>query len=94
MAFVYIKHPDVEGLGGPVPRHALEYWETKGWAEVDGAAVVTDEDGNARTIEVGDNLSRAELETLAGQVGVDPSQHKTKADLQVAIQTAAAGAGT
>lgn len=33
-ALVYMKHPQGEAVGGPIPRHALsDFWASKGWAE-------------------------------------------------------------
>ncbi len=31
--FVYIKHPDVTSLGGPVPRENMDFYAAKGWEE-------------------------------------------------------------
>ncbi len=33
---VWIKHPDIEVAGGPVPRHTISTtWAGKGWSETD-----------------------------------------------------------
>lgn len=37
---VWIKHPTVKALGGPVPRHTIDgYWSRKGWSEATATEV-------------------------------------------------------
>lgn len=86
---VYISHPDVEGLGGPVPRHSAEdYWVGKGWSIVEVAAAAA---GSVLGSNVEDlsKLNREQLEEVAQSVGLDPSAFKSKADLLSAVESAA-----
>lgn len=74
--FIYIRHPDVEKIGGPVSRKAFERtWKAKGWREVDPDALPDDLD----TMKV------SELEKLAAERGVSPIPKK-KADIIAALR--------
>lgn len=54
---VRIKHPQIEGLGGPVPRYALDdLWSKKGWSEATAA-----------------DLEKAATQAEATALGIDTS---------------------
>jgi hypothetical protein len=85
---VYIVHPDVDALGGPVPRYAFdEVWEPKGWK------IAGDEDierYEAREADVAaaaageiplTSMSRGELVAMANERGLTYEDKATKADL-------------
>src|SRR4051812_36070672 len=98
---VYITHPDVEGLGGPVPEEAWSaFWSQKGWKVADADAVAQHELDSTlalsedrtqivvSTVPGGVDLSlstRDELDALATSRGLNPSDYKTKADILTAL---------
>lgn len=93
--FIYIKHPDIEVLGGPVARAALSLYEQRGWAEATPEEVELHEEGQlqraaeaeALTPEAVDSVrKRADLDTLALDKGIDPTQHDNMDSLREAIK--------
>lgn len=88
---VYIKHPNVKKLGGPVPRRTLPTWERRGWSEVEPAAAVAAQATGDPNADL-DKMKREELEEVARAAGVDPSSAKTNAELAEMIRKAAAPA--
>jgi hypothetical protein len=93
--FIYIKHPEIEVLGGPVTRAALHLYEQRGWEEATAEEVAAHEEGKlqrqaeieALTPEAVDSVrKRADLESLALDKGVDPNQHDNKTSLAGAIK--------
>lgn len=74
--FIYMRHPDVEKIGGPVSRKAFERtWKQKGWVEVDPDALPDDLD----------KMPLPDLERLASERGVNPVPPE-KADIVAALR--------
>lgn len=75
---VFIKHPDVDSIGGPVPRHAFEtVWRSKGWTEVPATAVAASSILGRDVTDL-NRLGRDDLDNVARNLGFDPSNAKTK----------------
>lgn len=94
--FIYIKHPEVDVLGGPVSRAALSLYEQRGWAEATPEEVENHEAGKlqrqaeveALTPEAVDAIrKRVDLDALAIDVGIDPTQYENMASLADAIKS-------
>lgn len=92
--FIYIKHPDVEVLGGPVSVAALPGYQQRGWEQASPEDVAAHEEGvyerHARaealtTEEVNSVRKRAELDALALDKGIDPTQHDNMDSLKEAL---------
>lgn len=47
---VYITHPDVKAVGGPMPASSLPYWEAKGWKQTDVDFETVDATGETRAV--------------------------------------------
>lgn len=93
--FIYIKHPDIKVLGGPVSRASLPLHEQRGWAEATPEEATAHEEGKlqreveieALTPDAVDAVrKRADLDALAIDKGVDPTQHDTMASLADAVK--------
>lgn len=93
--FIYIKHPDVEVLGGPVARVSLPMYEQKGWAEATAEEVEAHVEGKLQRQAQIDALTpdavdavrkRTDLDDLALGRGLDPTQHDNMASLADAIK--------
>lgn len=50
---VFIKHPNGEGIGGPIERVSFAFWETKGWAIVPDPNAVDTESAPADAAPAG-----------------------------------------
>lgn len=94
--FVFIKHPEVKTLGGPVTRKALdEIYAHQGWKEATPEEVQAFETGIEQRQAVQENLTaemvdavrkRDELDQIALDRGVDPTQHSSMAELATAVK--------
>ncbi len=93
--FIYIKHPEIEVLGGPVTRASLPLYEQRGWAEASAEEVKTHEDGKlqreaeleALTPDAVDAVrKRVDLDEMALGKGIDPTQYDNMASLAEAIK--------
>jgi hypothetical protein len=87
--FIYIKHPEIDVLGGPVARSALPTFEARGWAEATPEEVKLHEEGKrqqeaeleALTPDAVDAVrKRADLDTLAIGKGVRPSRQPSRSE--------------
>jgi len=97
MSQVFIKHPDIDALGGPVPESAFtSLWEGRGWSLATDDEVADHlADAKERTERVAtltaedvDGITRrADLDQLALDSGVDPTQHSNMDSLRDAIKT-------
>lgn len=95
--FIYIKHPDIQALGGPVTREALtEVFEDKGWLEASDEEVREHTYGLLFRAERAANLTeedvdavkrRADLDKLALDRGVDPTKFDNMTQLAGAIKS-------
>jgi hypothetical protein len=93
--FIYIKHPDIAVLGGPVARSSLSMHEQRGWVEATAEEVALHEEGKlqrqaeiqALTPDAVDSIrKRADLDALAVDIGIDPTQHDNMTSLADAIK--------
>lgn len=93
--FVHMRHPDIEGIAGPVTREAFDLiHEAKGWTLVDEADVIAAADAEviqaqdeALTVDDIDAIrKRDDLDALAIRVGVDPTESSNMDDLRQAIK--------
>lgn len=93
--FIYIKHSEIEVLGGPVTRASLPLYEQRGWEEATPEEVATHEEGLLQRKAEADALTpdavdavrkRADLDALAIEKGIDPTQHDNMASLAEAIK--------
>lgn len=92
--FVYIKHPEIDVLGGPVSVEALPLYEQRGWEQASPEDVTAHEEGRYERLsrsqsvtpeEVNSVRKRAELDSLALDRGIDPTQHENMDSLKEAI---------
>ncbi len=98
--FIYIKHPDVQSLGGPITRGALtEVFADKGWLEASDEEVREYQHGLLFRANRSANLTaedvdvikrRADLDELALDRGVDPTQYDNMTTLADAIKSTTA----
>jgi len=93
--FIYIKHPEIDVLGGPVSREALSLYEQRGWAEATVEEVKSHEEGKLQRQAELDALTadgvdairkRADLDALAIDKGIDPTNHSNMESLADAIK--------
>jgi len=87
--FVYMTHPDVDAVAGPVSRQAFdEVHVHKGWRLAEPAAAVA-----SQALDVGvtdlDGLTKDALLEVAASLGLDPGPKKTKAELTALIRSVA-----
>lgn len=87
-----MQHPEVEGLSGLVTVKAYELvYRDKGWEAVDPAVAVAADALGTEVKSLG-ALTKAQLEEVAEQHGLDTSGNPTKAELIASIETAVAPA--
>jgi hypothetical protein len=78
--FVQMTHPKVEAAPVRVPRKSFDrHWKAKGWEEHKPADVPTDQPLSS--------LKRDELDALAVERGLTPSDYPNKADLVAALES-------
>lgn len=78
---VFMRHPGVQSIGGPIPRHAFRtVWQNRGWTEI-GAAEVAASRALGRDVPDVAKLSVGDLETVVRTSGLDPAGAKSKSDL-------------
>lgn len=50
--WVYISHPQVDAIGGPVTRKSFDaLWKDKGWSVTTDFELVTNEDGSQKALK-------------------------------------------
>lgn len=95
--FVYIKHPDVGTLGGPVTKQALdEIYSKDGWTEANAEEIRNHEYGIVQRQEVAATITeadidavrkRADLDQIALDRGVDPTVYDNMQSLAAAVKS-------
>jgi len=95
MGTVHIVHDGIEALGGPVTAKALErLWSKKGWRQATDAEVEKFRSAKQAIQEAAANLTvedlaavrkRSDLDALALERGIDPTQHDNMDSLRDAV---------
>lgn len=78
--WITIRHPDIADTAQVTEQSYRQVWKPRGWQEADPAAEAASEI-LGRPVDDITSLPKADVETVAEQLGADTSGNPTKADL-------------